>query len=352
MGYGTYLLKRVINSLMVLVLVTLITTILFTSVMDAEARARIEEQIRQEFARLPPEQRAELLRNQTKYRLWYEGKKRFYEIQYGLDKPFWYRVLKRTMEALMFSFGESTSVTGWNGERDVATIILQRLPNTILLFTSATIIVTIIGLYLGLKAARNAGKLLDKVTSIYALLSNSVPMWWVGMIMILVFSYRLKIFPSGGIQSIPPPPPGLPTVLDYLYHLALPLITVIIVSIGGWAYVVRNVVIDIMHEDFVLVARAKGLPESIVLYRHVLRAAAPPIVTIIVLSLIGSLGGAIITETVFKWPGMGMLYWTAIEQQDIPVIIGQTYVFIFLYVLAFLILDIIYGILDPRVRVR
>jgi len=106
-----------------------------------------------------------------------------------------------------------------------------------------------------------------------------------------------------------------------------------------------------MTQDFVLVARAKGLPESRILYGHVLRAAAPPIVTIIILSVLGSLGGAIITETVFNWPGMGMLYWSAISTNDLPVIIAEGYVFTFLFVIAMLIADLIYGLLDPRVKV-
>ena len=152
-------------------------------------------------------------------------------------------------------------------------------------------------------------------------------------------------------MSIPPPEEALERIKDILYHLILPVTTVVFVNFGGWAYVTRNVVLGIFHEDYVMVARAKGVPERRVIFKHVLRSAAPPIVTMTLFALIGSLGGALITEAVFNWPGMGRLYWVAIQQQDVPVLLGTTTVSTILYLLVTVVVDLIYGLLDPRVKV-
>ncbi|MGY0287966.1 MAG: ABC transporter permease [Candidatus Methanodesulfokora washburnensis] len=124
-----------------------------------------------------------------------------------------------------------------------------------------------------------------------------------------------------------------------------------LVSFGAWAYVTRSLVLGTLQEDFIMVARAKGVPERRVLYGHTLRAAAPPILTNTLLALIGSMGGAVITESVFNWPGLGRLYWIAIEEFDVPVLLGLTTVFTMLYLAAFVLQDLIYGLLDPRVRI-
>ena len=136
----------------------------------------------------------------------------------------------------------------------------------------------------------------------------------------------------------------------WLYYMALPLITVVLVTFGGWAYIVRNLVISVMQEDFVTAARAKGLPERKVLYGHVLRTASPPIVTYLALGLVGSFGGAIITETVFGWPGMGLLYWQAILGSDTVLVVAITYISVLMFIAVILILDFLYVLLDPRVR--
>ncbi len=348
MGYGRYLVIRSFNAFLTLFVVTLLISALFNVVIDMYAEAWIREQLQadaQNYIRQHP------AASQEEIKAYLATREKIYRERWLLDKPIIYRILMRTFDAMTFNFGPALMLTAPDGSRDTTKIILGRLPNTIVLFLTATIVTAIVGIYIGLKAAKNAGTIMDKSVAAFALITNSVPMWWTGMIFILLFAYYIPIFPSGGTHSLPPPPPGLPSIMDFLWHLALPLITVTFVSFGGWAYVVRNIVIDIMTQDFVLVARAKGLPESRILYGHVLRAAAPPIVTIIILSVLGSLGGAIITETVFNWPGMGMLYWSAISTNDLPVIIAEGYVFTFLFVIAMLIADLIYGLLDPRVKV-
>jgi peptide/nickel transport system permease protein len=133
--------------------------------------------------------------------------------------------------------------------------------------------------------------------------------------------------------------------------MALPLATVVFVSFGAWTYITRNIVVGTLQEDFVMAARAKGLPERKILYGHVLRTASPPIVTMSILSLLSSLGGAIITESVFTWPGMGRLYWIALQQGDLRVLLGLTFVTTFIFVVAMVLVDLVYGFLDPRVKV-
>ena len=166
--------------------------------------------------------------------------------------------------------------------------------------------------------------------------------------MLLAFQFRL--LPSGGLYSTPPPQEGLSRFLDLLYHAVLPVITLVLVSLGAWIYTVRTMVLNTAQEFFVTVARAKGLPEGRVMRRYILRVAAPPIVTNLVLGLAASLGGAILTETVFNWPGMGRLYYDAILTADETVIVALTFMFTLLYVVSRFALEVLYVILDPRIR--
>ena len=267
----------------------------------------------------------------------------------GLDKP-WYENLPYYLTTVITLDLRSQVLRSNTGSQLVRDIILERLPRTVLLFTTATIISSIIGIILGLVAARKRGSFLDKFVTLAALISASFPMWWIGMIMIEIFAYWLNLFPSGGMTSVPPPSQPLAYVADVLYHMTLPLLTIVLVSFGGWAYVTRSILVGATKEDFVLAAKARGLAERTILFRHILRPSLPPILTMVALSLVASLSGAIITEIVFNWPGMGLLYWEAIETLDVPVILGLTYVFTLVFVVAMLVLDILYIVLDPRVR--
>ncbi|MFQ5920478.1 MAG: ABC transporter permease, partial [Nitrososphaerales archaeon] len=177
---------------------------------------------------------------------------------------------------------------------------------------------------------------------------SSFPLWWTGMLMILVFAFIYNIFPARSTPLIPASDPAYPLAL--LYHMTLPLITIVLVSFGAWAYVVRNFVIGILNEDYIMVKRAEGIPERKVIYSHALKNAAPPIITVVALSLSASIGGAIISEAVFDWPGIGKLYFDAISVLDLPVIIGLTYVTTVVFLVSIFIADLLYGFFDPRVR--
>lgn len=349
MGYGRFLAVRTMNAIITLIIVVFIISILFNTVAEDQLKAQIEEQVKMLLQN--PEVTSRLAKNETALKEFIETQRAMLYKQYGLDRPFMERVMSRTVRVLLLDFGKASVMRALSGVKDVSVIILEALPNTVLLFTTAQIIIILIGIGLGVKAAQKSGTVMDRSLSVFAMVSTSFPMWWVGMLMILFFAYGVSLFPSGGIVSLPPPKEPLAYALDVLWHMALPVSTVVLVSFGGWAYVTRNIMIGVLTEDFIMVARAKGVPERKVIYGHALRAAAPPIVTMTILSLIGSLGGAIITESVFNWPGMGRLYWIAISEYDVPVLMGLTFIFTFLFLFAMVLTDITYGLLDPRVRV-
>ena len=268
----------------------------------------------------------------------------------GLDNP-WYspqRIGFTMYKILILDFGNATFLTSDSGSSNVGEILLEKIPRTVLLFTTATIIISMIGIFLGALSGSKVGSVVDRLTSTFAVISSSFPVWWIGMLMIFLFAFTYHIFPARATPSILPSEPGY--VIALLYHMALPLITIVIIGFGSWAYLVRNFMVGTMQEDFITAKKAIGIKKNKIIYRHALKNAAPPIVTILALSLSGSLGGAIITEAVFDWPGMGRLYFEAISVMDLPIIIGATYVLTVLFLISIFIADLLYGYFDPRVK--
>ncbi len=269
---------------------------------------------------------------------------------YGLDKPWYYRLPDSVWRVITFDLGEARTIRSFEGSSRVVDIVSERLGNTLILITTATVITAIMGLLIGPRLASKVGTRLDRVGSMLLALSYAMPAWWVGIFLIIVFAFRWDIFPPGGLLSQPPPEGGLARFLDQMWHAALPIISIVIVSVGSWAYSVRTMVLNVAQEPFVMVGRAKGLSESTLERRYILRAAAPPIVTSLTLGLAGSLGGAILVETVFNWPGMGRLYYDAILAADESVIVALTFIFTLIYIAARFTLEIVYLFLDPRIR--
>ena len=269
----------------------------------------------------------------------------------GLDTP-WYspqRIGFTMYKMLTLDFGHATFLISDSGSSDVKDILLEKLPRTILLFTTATIIISIIGIFLGALAGSKSGSKIDRLTSTFAVISSSFPVWWVGLLMIFLFAFVYQIFPARATPSISSSDPGY--IVALLYHMALPLITIVMIGFGSWAYLVRNFMIGIMQEDFITAKKTMGINRKKIVYSHALKNAAPPIITILALSLSGSLGGAIITEAVFDWPGMGRLYFEAITVMDLPVIIGSTFVLTIFFLVSVFIADLLYAFFDPRMRV-
>jgi len=269
---------------------------------------------------------------------------------FGLDRPWYLRLPDMVWRVMSLDLGSARTLKSFTGSTKVLDIVLERLPNTVLLVTSSMLISSVIGLYFGVKIAMKAGSRLDRSLSYLSAVSNALPTWWAGILLILLLSFQIRMFPFGGVTSSPAPDDPLSLAIDVIWHAALPVATLVLVSVGGWMYTVRTMVLNTSQEDFVTAARAKGLPENVVMSRHIIRVAAPPIVTSIVLGLAGSLGGAILTETIFNWPGMGRLYYDAILALDENVIVALTFMFTVLYVSARFILEVLYILLDPRVR--
>jgi peptide/nickel transport system permease protein len=250
----------------------------------------------------------------------------------------------------MLDLGKSSFFVSDSGSSSVKDIMFEKIPKTLLLFTTSTLVIIIMGILLGIFLASQAESKLDKANSIFAVFSNSIPVWWFGMIMIFIFAFSLNIFPA---RSTPLTPPDNPFyIFDLLYHMILPFITMVVLGFGSVAYIVRSIVSGILNEDFIKAKFAMGIPKRKILYSSALKNAAPPIVTMIALSLSGSWTGAYLVETVFDWPGMGKLAIDAIGLKDVPIIIGFTYVSALIYIITVFFLDIIYAYLDPRVKLN
>jgi len=343
--YGRYVVKRIIYAIITYAVIIFIFSALFNTFMETTIRSQIAERIQGEF----------FARDFTGYsaedisKLKEQRKEELYR-RYHLYDPLPLRIFWRAYDTLTFNFGKSTNITSSSGERDVRIIVGEAIPKTALLFTVASFINVLIGIFLGIKKAQKPGKLLDQSTSISTMVVYGMPSWWLAMMLIMFFVYTISIFPSGGILSTPPPE-GFKYYLDILYHMALPVLTLVLLRSWGGAYLIRNIVLGTLQEDYIMSARARGIPENRVLYGHTLRSAAPPIVTMSVMNLLISFSGAIIFEGIFSWPGMGNLYWIALQQSDIPVLMGNLAVTTLLYMSGLVLLDLIYGFLDPRIKV-
>jgi peptide/nickel transport system permease protein len=274
----------------------------------------------------------------------------------GLDKPWYERLPQLIYRLLILDLGTSRTLQSSWGSNKISDIILDRLPNTIILTTTGITFTALVGIWIGLFIGSNIGSKADRVISIMSAVSYALPLWFMGLVLILVLAYApkilwgIQIFPPSGMVSIPPPKDPVAYFLDVLWHLSLPLLASFIVFFGAWAYSTRNIVFNVSQEDFVSFARAKGLPEDVVRRRYILRPSLPPILTNFILSLAGSISGYIITERVFNWPGMGSLYYQAITALDEPVIFALTYIFTLVYIVARFILEILYVLVDPRIR--
>ncbi|MEM2143974.1 MAG: ABC transporter permease [Candidatus Jordarchaeaceae archaeon] len=230
----------------------------------------------------------------------------------------------------------------------------ERVSRTLELMGFAEIITVILGILLGAFAAYKRGGATDSFLVVGSLFTYSVPIFWLGWLIKYAFAHQLGLFPSSGMYPaawVGNWPKDIFTYISgRLYHLALPALTLTLFSIGGWILLTRACVLENITEDYVITARAKGAKERTVLYKHVMKNASLPIVTSVVLAVAGLVGGAIITETLYSYQGMGLLTWNAIQQRDIPVLSAVFYVTTLLVIIANFVADILYGILDPRIK--
>jgi peptide/nickel transport system permease protein len=221
------------------------------------------------------------------------------------------------------------------GHQPVLDVILQRLPNTLLLSGAAMGLAIAIGLPLGFLAAYRRGTLIDTGLMVMAIGGVSIPNFWLGLILLFAFAVQLEWLPVAGTGAL---------------NLVLPALTLGLSNAAIMARMTRSAIIDVMTQDFVRTAHAKGLPKAIVLYRHVLRAGLIPVVTMMGLQFASMMGGAIVVENIFSWNGVGRLAIEAIFQRDYPVIQGFILVFAITVVLISILVDLLYAVLDPRIR--
>lgn len=293
------------------------------------------------FRNLSEAQQKELIESRFKH----EMKRR------GLDMPFPIRSMYHLRDAITLNLGRAMYMTSDSGSALVRNIILERLPVTVLLFTTATVINFFLHLFLGLRLSRKYGSFWDKL--VIALSPTSViPGWFYGIFMIMIFYSWLHILPAGGLVDYPPPSGAIPYFLSVLKHMILPLASWIIASLFLGIYQERTFFLIYSTEDYVEAAKAKGLTPRQIENRYLLRPALPPVITGFALSVISSWTGAIVTEAVFNWPGLGQVTSQAISHFDAPVIVGVTVVYAYLLAITVLALDIIYAMVDPRMRIQ
>jgi peptide/nickel transport system permease protein len=266
-------------------------------------------------------------------------------IKYGLNLPLHEQLINYLNHLLRGDLGFSIQYN-----RSVASLIRERLPLTLLIIVPGEILGIILGTLLGAYAARKHGSKIDAILSTTSFALYSTPSFWIGLMFIILFGVVLRIFPIGGYRTIFENLTGIEYVLDVLWHMFLPMFTIMI----SWCLpislrIARASVMETMREDYIVTARAKGLKESVVFYKHALRNALLPTITMTGMWLAFSITGSILIETIFGWPGMGNLTRESIFARDYPILMAVLLMASITVVLASMISDILYAYLDPRV---
>lgn len=275
---------------------------------------------------------------------------RLEEERLGLDRPFITRSVVYLREALVLRLGFAERMTSDTGSRLVRNIILDRLPPTLLLLVSAQLLLFIWSVLWAMSLSRRYGTLIDKL--VVALAPTSAPpAWFYGIFLILIFAALLRALPFGGMVQAPPPEQPFRYALSVLRHMILPMTAILLSNIFLGVYSWRTFFLIFSSEDYVEVAKAKGLASGAIERRYILRPTLPTIITSFALTLIGAWQGAIVLETVFNWPGLGRALFQAIGSFDTPVIVGATIIYAYLLAITVFVLDIVYALIDPRVKV-
>ncbi|WP_037915899.1 ABC transporter permease [Actinacidiphila yeochonensis] len=272
-------------------------------------------------------------------------------VQLGLDQPIWRRFLTYVNDTLHGNLGYS-----WEFKQSVGSLVLDRLGPTLLLMGTAFAVSVLLGLWLGMRSGWRAGSLFDKITSATALTLWSVPTFWLGMILLILFSVGVGpihgFLPTAGMSDPTLPQTGLRHYEDVARHLVLPALTMVLVVYAQYLTIMRSSIIEEKGSPYLLTARAKGLRDDVVRRRHALPNALLPSVTMIFMHLGGLIGGAVTVEAIFSWPGLGDLTYQALTVPDLPVLQGTFVVFSASVIIMNLLADLVYRLLDPRVRAQ
>ena len=265
----------------------------------------------------------------------------------GLDKPLIQQLIIYLANVAQGDFGYS-----YVAREPVLSVIMHRLPATLLLTVTQYILAIVVGLFLGVISARRQGEAADAAITLLSVLGYAVPVFWLGQMLVLIFAHHLGIFPSQGMYSLRYDMTPLAAAADVAWHLVLPCITLAVFNLALIARLTRANMLQSLRLEFVMFARSKGISETAVVYRHALRNAVLPVVTIIGLNIKTLITGAVLTETVFAWPGIGRLTYEALTARDYPVLMAM-FIFVgILVVVANLLTDLAYAYLDPRIRFK
>lgn len=326
MGLKAYLVRRFLYMIPVLFGVSLISFVVMHLAGDPLTMIRMAYP-----GRLPPET-IEILK-----------------AYYGLDKPVHVQYLDWIWKVLHLDFGQSIY-----GGRPVNTIIGEWIWETIKLESASLVISLALSIVLVLYSVRKQYSKADMAATAFAIFGISIPVYWFGVLLILLFSFYLGWLPSGGAHGLTQPWPtpfGANWVMDEIAHMVLPCAILTLGNLALFMRLLRANMLEVLKKDFILAAWASGLSERTVMYRHALRNAISPLLTYVGLALGLMLTYAPVTETVFSWPGLGYRFYQAIQGLDFPVVMGITMIVTVMILLANMLLDIVYGIVDPRIRV-
>lgn len=265
--------------------------------------------------------------------------------RYGLDQPFYVQLWRYMSGIFRFDLGYS-----YFFDTPVTELVLERLPATLLLVVSSQVLAILTGTWLGVMAARNPNGILNTIVTFLSLFGFAAPVFWTGILLIIAFVSMIPLFPVGGMRDVTVEGGFFVQALDILHHLFLPMITLSSIYLALYSRLARASMQEVMGADYVRTARAKGVPERTVLYKHALRNALGPVITVAGLQFASVISGAVVVEAVFSWPGLGTLALQSILARDTPTIMGILF-FSSLVVIIFNILtDIALRMVDPRIK--
>ena len=267
--------------------------------------------------------------------------------QFGLDRPLHEQLLIYVGGIVTLDMGYS-----YRQQQPVADLIFDRLPATLILTGTAFVISILLGVLLGALAAARVGKWTDSLITVVALVFYATPLFWIALMAILLFSVQLGWLPGFGMESVGAGYSGFQRVLDVLQHLVLPATTLGLFFMAIYARLTRASMLEVMDMDFVKTARAKGLPPGRITRVHVLRNAILPVITLAGIQAGQLVGGAVLTETVFAWPGIGRLMFDALLQRDYNLLLGVFFVSSAMVILFNLVTDVVYTLVDPRIELK
>ncbi len=268
--------------------------------------------------------------------------------QYQLDKPFYIQYGNWVQGLCQLDFGRS-----FKDNRPVVDIIGERLPRTILLSGLSMLFAFVFAIPIGIISAVNKNKWGDRLLTVFVFVGFSVPTYWVALLAIIVFGIYLGWVPITGYQSLLADEMNFPSrMIDIAHHLILPVLVSGLTSLAGLSRYVRNGMLEVIRQDYVRTARAKGLPEKQVIYSHALKNTLIPVITIVGLSIPSLISAGVIFETIFSYPGLGRLVWEAVVSRNVPVLMASVTLGALLTLVGNLVADILYAYADPRIRYR